>query len=70
MDTPGDIGNLRGVISHRVENGISELVLAEDTSPQNILSQLHEKGMIINHFEIKKPSLNEIFLRLAGDNHE
>jgi ABC-2 type transport system ATP-binding protein len=70
LDVTGDIGNLRGVISQKAVNEKSELALSPETSPQDILNQLHEMGLTINHFEIKKPSLNEIFLRLAGGNHE
>ena len=70
IDVAGDIGNLHGVINQKVDKGIIELALSPETTPQSILNQLHEKGMTINHFEIKKPSLNEIFLRLAGGNHE
>jgi len=70
IDVAGEIGNLHGVIHQKVNKGIIELALSPDTTPQSILDQLHEKGMTINHFEIKKPSLNEIFLHLAGNNHE
>lgn len=70
IDVAGDIGNLKGVINQKINKGISELTLSPETSPQNILNQLHEKDMTINHFEIKKPSLNEIFLDLADGNHE
>jgi ABC-2 type transport system ATP-binding protein len=70
IDVEGDIGNLKGVIHKKVQKGIHELTLSTKTNPQSILNQLHEKGMNIHHFEIKKPSLNEIFLQLAGGNHE
>ena len=68
VDVEGSIGNLRGVTGQKPEKGLIELVLSPETTPQHILDQL--KGRTINHFEIRKPSLNEIFLQIAGGNHE
>ncbi|MHA1112821.1 MAG: ATP-binding protein DrrA1-3 family domain-containing protein, partial [Promethearchaeota archaeon] len=47
-----------------------ELVLAPDTTPQIILDQLRNDGLVINRFEITTPSLHNIFLNIAGGNHE
>lgn len=68
VDVEGTIDTLKGVIGQKKVKGLVELELSPETTPQNILDQL--KGRTINHFEIRKPSLNEIFLQLAGDNHE
>jgi ABC-2 type transport system ATP-binding protein len=68
VDVDGPLGNLRGVTGQKPEKGLIELVLSPETTPQHILDQL--KGRTINHFEIRKPSLNEIFLQIAGGNHE
>ena len=68
VDVEGPLGNLRGVTGQKPEKGLIELVLSPETTPQHILDQL--KGRTINHFEIRKPSLNEIFLQIAGGNHE
>ena len=68
LDVEGNVGNLKGVIEQKPDKGFVELVLSPETTPQNILDQL--KGRTINHFEIRKPSLNEIFLQIAGDNDE
>ena len=68
VDVEGAIGNLKGVMEQKPAKGLVELVLFPETTPQNILDQF--KGRTINHFEIRKPSLNEIFLQIAGDNHE
>ncbi|MGW8314694.1 MAG: ABC transporter ATP-binding protein [Bacteroidales bacterium] len=70
VEVEGEIGDLHGVINKKVEKGIYELVLSPETSPQQILDQLYGKGMMINHFENKRPSLNDIFLHLAGNHHE
>jgi len=66
----GELGDLPGVIEKTFNKGSFELVLAPDTTPQIILDQLRERGITINRFEITTPSLNEIFLNIAGGNHE
>ena len=70
VDVAGEIGDLEGVIDRKIHQGITELALSPETTPQNILDQLQKGGKTIHHFEVKKPSLNEIFLHLAGENHE
>jgi ABC-2 type transport system ATP-binding protein len=70
VDVDGEIGKLDGVIRQKVDKGITELDLSRETSPQKILDQLQKKGSTIHHFEVKKPSLNDIFLHLAGKHHE
>jgi len=66
----GELGDLPGVIDRKQNNGSVELVLAPGTTPQNILDQLRDRGVTINRFEVTTPSLNEIFLNLAGAEHE
>jgi len=66
----GELGDLPGVIDKKFKKGSVELVLAPDTTPQIILDRLRERGITINRFEITTPSLNEIFLNIAGVNHE
>jgi ABC-2 type transport system ATP-binding protein len=68
LDVEGTVGHLLGVMEQKPEKGLVELVLSPETTPQNILDQL--RGRTINHFEIRKPSLNEIFLQIAGENDE
>ena len=66
----GELGDLPGVIDKKVNKDSVELVLAPDTTPQIILDRLRERGITINRFEITTPSLNDIFLNIAGANHE
>ncbi|MCP5105659.1 MAG: ATP-binding cassette domain-containing protein [bacterium] len=66
----GELGDLPGVIDKKSNKGSVELVLAPDTTPQNILDRLRDRGITINRFEITTPSLNEIFLNIAGVTHE
>ncbi len=70
VNVEGEIGDLPGVIDKKFNKGSVELVLAPDTTPQIILDQLRERGITINRFEITTPSLNEIFIDIAGGNHE
>ena len=69
VNVEGEIGDLPGVIDKKFNKGFVELVLAPDTTPQIILDQLRNQGLAINRFEITTPSLNEIFLNIAGVNH-
>jgi ABC-2 type transport system ATP-binding protein len=64
----GNIGTLKGVIESRQREDYTEFFLDKKTSPQDILQQLIEKRVTVNRFEIGTPSLNEIFIRIAGAN--
>ena len=70
VSVDGEFGDLTGVTEKRFNKEGVELVLEEDTSPQAILDQLRDQGLIINRFEITTPSLHQIFLDMVGDNHE
>ena len=70
VNVDGEIGDLPGVIEKKLNKDSVELVLAEDTTPQIILDRMREQGIGINRFEVKTPSLNEIFLNIAGGDHE
>lgn len=63
----GELGELPGVIDQKPSQGCMELVLAPDTEPQAVLDRLRDTGVKINRFEITTPSLNDIFLSIAGD---
>jgi ABC-2 type transport system ATP-binding protein len=69
VNVEGEIGELSGVIGRRPHKDGVELVLSPDTTPQMVLDQLRDQGLAINRFEITTPSLNKIFLHLAGANH-
>ena len=70
VNVEGEIGDLPGVIEKKLNKDSVELVLATDTTPQIILDRIRDQGIDINRFEVKTPSLNEIFLKLAGADHE
>jgi ABC-2 type transport system ATP-binding protein len=69
-DFEGDPGQIPGIIEKHARKGYVELVLDENTTPQQVLERLVSGGTIINRFEVATPSLNEIFLEVAGKNNE
>ncbi len=70
VDIEGEAGEIPGVIEKRPRKGFIELVLDRDTTPQQILEKLFNRGITVNRFETASLSLNEIFLKEAGKNDE
>lgn len=60
---------LEGVEKIRDFGRIQELRMKQDADPQQILSQIMSKTRVKN-FEISKPSLHDIFVRIAGPEAE
>ncbi|HEY93759.1 MAG TPA: ATP-binding cassette domain-containing protein [Dehalococcoidia bacterium] len=63
----GELPELTGIIRHTDYRDHKELFLDSGSSAQDILSQLIEKGIKVNKFEISTPSLNDIFIQMAGE---
>ena len=59
-----------GVTERRTHKGYVELILDRNTTPKQVLERLVSTGIVVNRFEVATPSLNEIFLKVAGKNHE
>ncbi len=70
IDFDGELGQIAGVIEKRTNKNYVELVLEENTTPGQVLEQLVTAGIVINRFEVATPSLNELFVKVAGKNHE
>lgn len=70
LSIDGELGDLSGVTEKRISTDGLELLLAEDTSPQDVLDQIRGQRLAINRFEITTPSLHSIFLHEVGGNHE
>jgi len=70
VESVGDIGTIEGITEQRRHNGVTELRLDAGTTPQMVLERLVTKGIVINRFELSTPSLNEIFIKVAGDERE
>ncbi len=61
---------IAGVIRRNTLKQGQELVLDATTSPQQVLEQLVAKGVKVNRFELSTPSLNDIFIKVVGNEHE
>jgi len=66
--------NLKSIERINDFGNLQELRMAKDCDPQQILSDIMSRTRIIN-FDVVKPSLHDIFLRIAGSearevNHE
>jgi len=70
LDFEGELGQVLGVTEKHAHKGYVELVLDGNTTPKQVLERLVSTGIIINRFEVATPSLNEIFLEVAGKNYE
>ena len=70
IDFEGELGQIPGVTEKRAHKGYVELVLDGNTAPKQVLERLVSTGIVVNRFEVAAPSLNEIFLKVAGRNHE
>jgi ABC-2 type transport system ATP-binding protein len=70
IDSEGDLGQIPGITEKRTHKGYLELILDGNTTPKQVLKRLVSTGIVINRFEVATPSLNEIFLKVAGKNHE
>jgi len=66
----GEIGEVPGVTDSKPNRESLELILEPDTEPQSILDHLRKQGRTIKQFEVTTPSLNDIFLDIAGADHE
>jgi ABC-2 type transport system ATP-binding protein len=70
VDAGGELSNLDGVVNIRQEGKHTELFLDGKTPPQQVLKQIVNKGIAINRFEVTTPSLNQIFIQVAGESSE
>lgn len=70
LDFEGELGQVPGVAEKRVRKDYVELIIDGSATPKQILERLVNTGITINRFEVATPSLNEIFLKVAGNNHE
>lgn len=66
VECEGIIGELEGVSGSKEHGKYVELFLDGETPPQKILTQLVERNIRVDRFEVSTPSLNEIFLQVAG----
>jgi ABC-2 type transport system ATP-binding protein len=66
--TSGDLPGLPGVEGVKAHNGAYQLSLAPGTDPQAVLRALLAQDVVVEHFEIALPTLDEIFIQaVQGD---
>jgi ABC-2 type transport system ATP-binding protein len=70
LEMEGEPGAMPGVSVHSSRKGYFELTLDERTSAQQVLAKLIQDGKSIQRFEVAAPSLNEIFIKVAGKKNE
>jgi ABC-2 type transport system ATP-binding protein len=70
VDFDGELGEIPGIVGKQTHKDYVELVLGDNTGPQQVLERLVERGLKIRRFEVATPSLNDIFLQIAGKNNE
>jgi len=70
VEADGALPELDGVLERHENRGETELVLDSRTTPQQMLERLVSAGVAVNRFEVATPSLNEIFLEVAGHKNE
>ena len=58
--------DLMGIESIVRSNNHVKLHLSENSSPQQVLAQLVQQGIILDEFEIATPSLDEIFIQVVS----
>ncbi len=58
---------LSGVVGNKDKRKYTELLLDGHTTPQEVLSILINKGVIVDRFEVSTPSLNEIFIQIVKE---
>jgi len=67
IESDSPVGELAGVVSVRRDDGHTEVVMSDGVTPQQILEQLMRHKVAVTRFEVATPSLNDIFIRIAGE---
>ncbi len=70
LEYEGEFGELKGVVRRNDRYGATELILNDETTPQEILEELVKLGVTINRYEVSTPPLNDIFLQVVGKANE
>lgn len=70
LNYQGKLGDVPGVKEQREHNEYTELILDSKTTPQQLLERLLKRDIVINRFEIATPPLNDIFIKIVGNDNE
>ena len=63
----GELPAVPGIEQLLPHNNAAKLILAEGTSPQDVLQALMARGVILERFEVAIPTLDEIFIRVVEE---
>ncbi|MBW8012552.1 MAG: ATP-binding cassette domain-containing protein [Chloroflexi bacterium] len=63
----GNLPSIEGVVGIEEHNSSTKLNLDDGINPQDVLSALLEKNVILEKFEIAVPSLDEIFIQAVEE---
>ncbi|AGG07862.1 sodium ABC transporter [Dehalococcoides mccartyi] len=66
VDYEGEFPPLSNVSDTKAANGKAHIILNGSTTAQDVLVQLVQSGLVIHRFEIATPTLNDIFISIAG----
>ncbi|AQU05869.1 sodium ABC transporter [Dehalococcoides mccartyi] len=66
VDYEGEFPPLSNVSDTKAANGKAHIILNGSTTAQDVLVQLVKSGLVIHRFEIATPTLNDIFISIAG----
>jgi ABC-2 type transport system ATP-binding protein len=64
----GALPSLPGVENIEQDNSATRLTLSVTTSPQDVLRALVAQNVVVEQFEVAKPTLDEIFIRVVQGN--
>ena len=67
MRVDGELPPLAGVQAVMPHNGATQLMLAGDANPQDVLLQLMQNHSTVEQFEVAMPTLDEIFIRAVSE---
>ena len=65
QDITADIENAGMKIEKNIDNNY-EITIENEDKAHALLKTLVEKGVVLDKFELKKPSLNDIFIEKVG----
>jgi ABC-2 type transport system ATP-binding protein len=65
VQVAGNLPPLAGVVQVVPQNSATRLTLADEATPQDVLSALVGTGVLVERFEIAVPTLDEIFIRVV-----
>jgi len=66
VDYDGEFPRLDKISDLQAKNGKAHIILNGSTTTQDVLVQLVNSGLVIHRFEVATPTLNDIFISIAG----